>query len=169
MRLITTATIMALLAGPALAQTAAPAPAPGADPIEPRRDPVDARADPSAGWNCEGLLPRTAAAGQPRQIAVDELEDEDVYNLRGEELGEIENVVMGEDNQVFAVVEFRGSLGIGEEKRLVPLRAIVMREDRVYMPCVTEGELKALAAWRSGDAPYRELEDAFLTQLEVLR
>lgn len=164
MRVVTSAIVMALLAGPALAQTGAPAPAPGAN-----RDPIGPQAEPSAGWNCEGLLPRAATAGTPRPTPVGGLEDEDVYNLRGEELGEVENVVMGEADQVYAVVEFGGFLGIGEEKRLVPLRAIVVRGDRFSMPCVTAAELKALPAWRSGDAAYRELEDGYLAQLERYR
>jgi hypothetical protein len=167
MRVLTSALLMALLAGPTLAQTGAPAPAPGSTAAEPRRDAIEAPA--AGGWNCDGLLPRTAAAGALQPTPVDEIEDEDVRDVRGKEVGEIENVVMGEGDQLYAVVEFGGFLGIGEEKRLVPLRAMIMRNDRIYMPCMTEAELKTLPAWRSGQATYRELEDAYLAPIESYR
>jgi len=119
------------------------------------------------GYNW-GLGTNTAAVGAAgaqalnRPTPVSEIDDKDVYNLRGEELGEIEEVILGENNEVYAVMEFGGFLGIGEERRIVPLRALMLRQDRIIMPCVSEAELEALPAWREGVTGYRALETTYM-------
>ena len=60
------------------------------------------------------------------------------------------------------VLEFGGFLGLGENTRIVPLKAMMLREDRIVMPCVSEAELKALPEWREGIAGYRELEATYM-------
>ncbi len=112
----------------------------------------------------DGVTTTGAIGAQPliRPTPVSRIKDKDVVNLRGEELGEIERVILGTGDQVYAVMEFGGFLGLGEEKRIVPLRAMMLREDRIVMPCVSEAELKALPEWTEGSAGYRELETTYM-------
>lgn len=151
--------------------TGAPALGVGSNPVEPRRDPVDTRLEPNTGQAGVGVgtgVATTGAVGAAgvqaltRPTSVSEIKDKDVYTLGGEELGEVERVILGKGDQVFAVLQFGGFLGFGEQERIVPLRAMLLREDRIVMPCVTEAALKDLPEWREGDAEYRELEATYM-------
>lgn len=163
----------------------APALGVGSNPIEPRRDPVDTRLEPNTGRAGVGVgtgavpnVAATGAVGAPgvaggetltRPTPVSAIKDKDVYNLRGEELGEIERVILGQGDQVYAVLEFGGFLGIGEKKRIVPLRALMLREDRIVMPCVSEAALEGLPEWRDGTAGYRDLESTYMAPFGLYR
>jgi len=55
-------------------------------------------------------------------IAASKVEGTDVYNKSGEHLGEVEEVMIDKvsGKVAYAVVEFGGFLGIGEQKRALP-------------------------------------------------
>jgi sporulation protein YlmC with PRC-barrel domain len=96
---------------------------------------------------------------QARPVAVSQIKGKDVYTARGEAIGEVERVLLGEGNQNFAVVAFGEFLGLGGERRIVPLNRMSLREDRIIVPNMTEAEFKGLPAWRSNLTGYRELTD----------
>jgi sporulation protein YlmC with PRC-barrel domain len=62
-------------------------------------------------------------------MTIDELEDNQVFNGKGEEVAAIEEVVMQtQDNQLFLVVESGGMMGLGEKKNVVPLEAVTLED-----------------------------------------
>lgn len=106
---------------------------------------------------------RQQAAGrnQVRPVAVSQIKGKDVYNARGEDLGEVERVILGEGEQVFGVIRFGEFLGLGGEARILPLSRMTLRDDRIIIPGMTEAEFRGLAVYRDGIAGYREAESNY--------
>lgn len=102
-----------------------------------------------------------AAANQVRPLPVSQIKGKDVYNLQGKDLGEVERVILGQGDQVFAVVKFGEFLGLGGEARIVPLSRMALREDRIVVAGMPEAEFKALPTWRTGLAGYRDAENTY--------
>jgi hypothetical protein len=153
MRLLTSVAVLALLAGPAVAQNS--------NPIEPAVDPVDTAAEPNA------VDAAAEPAGRFRDVDVVVLEDTEVVNIEGEELGEIENVVRGPSGNLMAVMEFGGFLDIGEEKRLIDLSRMYWRDDDLVLPGMTEAELEALPEWQDDLDGYVDVADTDDTRIGI--
>ncbi|ESR23316.1 PRC-barrel domain-containing protein [Lutibaculum baratangense] len=108
-----------------------------------------------------GLLAATAAGAQtyqeveddtlsvaPLNMTVEQVEDADVVGASGEEIGEVDEVLMeaGEINAL--AVDVGGFLGIGEKTVIVPLdRFSVAAEGDDLMLDMTKEELEALPEW----------------------
>lgn len=141
---IAATTIATLFAGSALAQTA-PATAPSTTMA-----PATTTAAP-AGASSDAVivvLPDAVAGGAPMHVLANDLEDENIYGLNDEEVGEVEDVILNMDGTVAAVVvEVGGFLGIGEKDVLVDWNAIEMVQDgndlRLLAPGLTREALEA--------------------------
>jgi sporulation protein YlmC with PRC-barrel domain len=71
----------------------------------------------------------------------------DVYGSNGNQVGEINNLLVGADGRVHAaVVEFGGFLGIGENKVAVPWDQLNITQDRITTN-MTEDQVKAAPHW----------------------
>jgi sporulation protein YlmC with PRC-barrel domain len=80
-------------------------------------------------------------------ITVDDLEDMDIIGASGEEIGEVEEVLMTPDGQITAVsAEVGGFLGIGDKEVVVELDQLTHDGDQLRMD-MTEEEVEALPAW----------------------
>lgn len=81
-------------------------------------------------------------------LSVDQLEDLDVMR-DGEVIGEVEEVLGNQDEEIVAlVVEYGGrALGIGEREVIVPIEDIEIVEGRAEISLTNE-ELEALTAWQ---------------------
>jgi len=80
-------------------------------------------------------------------ITVDDLEDMDIMGASGEEIGEVEEVLMTPDGQITAVTaEVGGFLGIGDKEVVVELDQLTQNGDHLQMD-MTEEEVEALPAW----------------------
>jgi sporulation protein YlmC with PRC-barrel domain len=67
--------------------------------------------------------------------------------MAGNEVGEIENLLIGPDGRVrAAIVEFGGFLGIGENEVVVPWDRVNVAGDRVIVN-MTEEQIKAEPRW----------------------
>ena len=143
---IAATTIATLLTGSALAQTApatAPATAAPAATMAAPTTPAAAGSDAVIV-----VLPAAVAGAAPMHVLANDLDDEDIYGLNDEEVGEIEDVILNMDGSVAAVVvEVGGFLGIGEKDVLVNWSAIEMVQDgddlRLVAPGLTREALEA--------------------------
>ncbi len=79
-----------------------------------------------------------------------------VVNAKGDEVGEIQDVVM-KDDAYFAVVSVGGFLGIAEKDVAVPLDQLKLGDDNSYlMSKQTEDQLKAMPAYEAAQyQPYK--------------
>src|ERR671910_903374 len=111
-----------------------------------------------------------AGTGAARQFSsVSELEDMNVYNARGNQLGEVEDVLIGPNNQTFLVVGFGGFLGLGERKVVLPLDRFQLQNDRLVIAGMEEEQLRALPAYTTGAQGYRSAETDFRTEVSPYR
>jgi putative membrane protein len=86
------------------------------------------------------------AATEPGQVvSIEELLGASVVNAEGDEVAEIEDVVIGQGDQYFAILSVGGFLGIGDKKVAVPLDQLQLGEDEAYlMSAETEEQLEQL-------------------------
>ncbi len=85
-----------------------------------------------------GLDPSVAA------LTVADLEGENVYDSNGEDVGALDQVVVGPDGKLFAVIGMGGFLGIGDTDVLIPLRDLQIRDERIALPVYSEEELERM-------------------------
>ena len=94
-------------------------------------------------------------------LAVSELENMDVFNARGNEIGDVENVLIGPNNQIQLVVTYGGFLGIGERRVTLPLNHVQVQNDRLVVTGPTDEELKALPAYTAPPQGHRDAENTY--------
>jgi sporulation protein YlmC with PRC-barrel domain len=83
----------------------------------------------------------------PFNVTVGELEGADIYSAGGEEIGDVEDVLMNADGKIVALsAEIGGFAGIGEREVLIGLDALVWDGDRVIAR-MTEDQFGALPTW----------------------
>ncbi|APH71283.1 PRC-barrel domain-containing protein [Aquibium oceanicum] len=83
----------------------------------------------------------------PFNISADDLEDMDVVGANGEEIGEVEDVLMNASGAIAAVsVEVGGFLGIGESEVVFPLDQLKLQGDDL-VTSLTQEQVEALEDW----------------------
>jgi sporulation protein YlmC with PRC-barrel domain len=107
---------------------------------------------------------------QTRAWKISELEDKDVYNARGEKIGEVKRVVysLGDKNKRFVILEHGGFLGLGEKEVPLPAQRVFMRGDRLVVQGMTEAEVKAMPDWDMNSREYREFTNAETIELSLM-
>ena len=111
----------------------------------------------------------TGALPDGQAIAVSRVTDMDLYNARGNELGDVERVVQGQDGKQYLVVGAGGFLGIGERDIAVPTDRIAMQGDRLVIQGVTEDQLRAMQPFDSNNRNFRELDNNQQVQINAMR
>src|SRR5215213_8263318 len=110
-----------------------------------------------------------AGTGAARQFSVNQLEDMKVYNARGNQLGEVEDVLIGPNNQTYLVVGYGGFLGLGERQVVLPLDRFQLQNDRLVVAGMTEEQLRTLPAFTRGAQGYRAAENDFRAEVTPFR
>jgi len=92
-----------------------------------------------------------------------------LYNARGNELGDVEQVVQGPDGKQYIVVGAGGFLGIGEKHVAIPVERVGLRGDRLVTQDLTEDQIRALPSFDRNDRSFRQLEGNQPVQLSAMR
>ncbi len=111
-----------------------------------------------------------AAATQvpTRPVAIRDLDDMDVYNVRSQHLGEVDRVVFDpRTKRRYVVIAHGGFLGIGEDRVALPLERFWMRGDRLVIRGVTENEIEAMDDYRDQVRNYRRVADTDRVDLRL--
>jgi sporulation protein YlmC with PRC-barrel domain len=88
-----------------------------------------------------------AAGIFPMAAEVEKFIGKDVYGAAGEDVGEIENLLIGPDGRVrAAIIEFGGFLGIGENEVAVPWDQLKITGDRATVN-MTKEQVRAMPRW----------------------
>ena len=106
-----------------------------------------------------GMVDTAAATGtasdqssgteQQGWVSVGEVLGAPVVNDKGDEVGEIKDVVM-KDNTYYAVLAVGGFLGIGDKNVAIPLDELKLGADEAYlMSAQTEEQLEAMPAYEA--------------------
>jgi putative membrane protein len=99
------------------------------------------------------------AATQPEQgVSIDEMLGSSVVNADGEEVGQIEDLVMDQNQSTYAVLSVGGFLGIGEKRVAVPLEDLRLGEDEAHlMTSATQEQLEQMPEYDEGQfQPYAQ-------------
>lgn len=82
-------------------------------------------------------------------ITVDQLEDMDIIGPDGDEIGEVEDVLVDADGNIIAVsAEFGGIFGVGDREVVLRLDQIGLEEGRRNLVVsMTREEIDALPVW----------------------
>ncbi|MET4700457.1 sporulation protein YlmC with PRC-barrel domain [Constrictibacter sp. MBR-5] len=95
---------------------------------------------------------RTWADGKPiemNRMRADQILGRDIVNLRGNEVGDVEDIVMSRDGDaLFAVISVGGFLGIGDKDVVVPFSELRMGDDNmILMSQKSEDGLRDMPAY----------------------
>ncbi len=94
-----------------------------------------------------GAAVAPAAATVPVAKDIERFIGKDVYGVRGDEVGELNNLLIGPDGRVRAgIIEFGGFLGIGDHHVAVPWDQLSVQGDRIVVN-MTEDQIKAMPRW----------------------
>ena len=78
--------------------------------------------------------PSLAATSNQSSYKASELVGKSVKNLQGEDIGQIEELVIGSNGEVgYAVLSFGGFLGMGDKLFAVPWASLAHQPDREYL------------------------------------
>jgi hypothetical protein len=74
------------------------------------------------------------------------LRGESVYNSTNEKIGSLDDLIVGKDRVLFAIIEVGGFLGIGSRLVAVPYTSLQISADgkRITLPSATKEQLKSL-------------------------
>tara|TARA_R110002074_G_scaffold75423_3_gene172393 strand:+ start:217 stop:1341 length:1125 start_codon:yes stop_codon:yes gene_type:complete len=123
---------------------------------------IDGNADPAVtidgtdGERAEAVStdvqpPADPAASMFADVRVSDLVGMDVRGETGNEVGEIDSIVKGNDGLV-AIVGVGGFLGLGEHEVAIALDRFERSDDVLILNALTESELEAMPAWdKSGE------------------
>jgi hypothetical protein len=122
-----------------------------------------ARSDIGTGTSTTGMGAGTQSGmtgmGSEQGIKTDDLEDKKVVSSTGDEIGEVEKIVRGkQDDKLQAVVEVGGFLGMGEKEVTMPLSELKMQNDQLVAPqTASKDQLKSQAEY--DESQYEEVSE----------
>jgi putative membrane protein len=99
------------------------------------------------------------AAAQPEEpVSVEQVLGSRVVNPEGQEVGEIEDLVLDQNQIAYAVVSVGGLLGLGEKRVAVPLDDLQLGEGETYlMSSATQEQLEKMPEYDEGQfQPYAQ-------------
>ena len=88
-----------------------------------------------------------AARVEPFNLTVDQVEDLDLIDAKGERIGEIDEVLMTPEGQITAVsAEVGGFLGVSDKDVLIEIDQLTLGENGLVTN-LTKEQLEALPTW----------------------
>ncbi|HEV7371904.1 PRC-barrel domain-containing protein [Arenibaculum sp.] len=120
-----------------------------------------ASALPALAQTGETIRPAPPSAiGQLERIEIDPglremdpaaLEGMRVYDAQGEEVGDVETVMIGTDRRLLAVVETQGWLGVATGRVAIPVEAMRLDGDVLRLVALTEEQVRDIMAEKALD------------------
>lgn len=100
-------------------------------------------------------------------VRISDLSGMDVYNAQGNQLGDVERVVVSETNdRMLAILAHGGFLGLGEKRVAVPLDSMAIRDDRFVVRGLTDDDIRNMPEWRDDMAGYRGVDGNQQTEVQ---
>lgn len=111
---------------------------------------------------------RPVVSGALLNRQVGQLKGMDLYNMKGEEIGEVNKVVLdSKTNKLYAVISVGGLFGIGDTLTPIALDRVDYRDDKLYI-ATSMNEYDPKNAKPYNDAKYLDLEDdQLLSDLDI--
>jgi SAM-dependent methyltransferase len=90
-------------------------------------------------------------------------------DIRDDQLGDVEHVILVNDNEPYVVIGHGGFLGLGEKQVAIALDNTVVQGDRLVTHGLTDDQIKAMASWDSKAGNYHELKGNQMAEVTVVR
>src|SRR5690606_35963336 len=113
--------------------------------------------------------PQATGALPGQALAVSQITDMDLDNMSGNELGDVERTVQGQDGKQYVVSGAGGLLGIGERNVAIPTDRVAVRGDRLVIQGLTEDQIRAMPAYNRNNQAFRELQSNQQVQINAMR
>ena len=104
----------------------------------------------------------SAVAGEAAmtQVKVDRLTDMSVYNERGQNLGDVDQVIADKSgHQTYIVLAHGGFLGLFQDEVALPISRLTLRNDRLVVGGMTEQDVENMQDWDNRIPNHRQLDD----------
>jgi sporulation protein YlmC with PRC-barrel domain len=131
--------------------------------VNPQQQAAARPADTTTAPQATGALPGAQA------LTVSRVDDMNLYNTQGNELGDVERVVQGPDGKQYVVIGAGGFLGMGEKHVAIPVERVALRGDRLIIQGLTEDQIRALPSFDRNDRSFRRLEGNQSVQVSIVR
>jgi sporulation protein YlmC with PRC-barrel domain len=122
-----------------------------------KADETQARGEPRR----EAAAPLAAAPGAAsrQSISVAQLKKMNLYDARGNRLGDVEQVLQAQEGgKRHFVIGIGGFLGIGERHVVIPAENVVMRGNRLIVEGLTNDQIKTMPVFDRNNRGFREME-----------
>ena len=100
-------------------------------------------------------IDRAPTADNTTVVGIRDLEDIEVYNFRGEHIGDVDSVRVGPGGQVMVSIEHGGFFGIGEEQFALPVERFYMRGNDLFVRGITERDIEMMESYQDNVAAWR--------------
>jgi sporulation protein YlmC with PRC-barrel domain len=128
---------------------------------------TDARQNAVAAQSATTGAANSRPQSNVRSVAVERLKDMNLYNVKGNDLGDVERVVLGQQGKTYIVIGHGGFLGLGEKRVAIPLENVWSRGDRLITRGLTDDQIKAMPDWTQQVRNYRDLDDSQSAQISL--
>jgi sporulation protein YlmC with PRC-barrel domain len=112
--------------------------------------------EPAEGPNSS--QPATTGAAPRQGVTVARIKSMDLFNMRGDRLGDVERVIQSVDGKRHIVVGIGGFLGIGERHVAIPAERVVVRGNRLVIDGLTDDQVKRMPPFDRNNRDFREVE-----------
>ena len=99
------------------------------------------------------------------QLQAERVRGMDVFNEKGEQVGNINQLARGDDQKIYVLMTYRGPRWPGDKQVAVPIEQMTMHEGRLLLPGIGEKEILAMPAVPQDGGAYRSLEGAEAVRL----
>jgi hypothetical protein len=89
------------------------------------------------------------AGGQTQAISLADLLGYDIVGADGTSLGRAQTVILS-GGELYAVINAAGFLGLGEQQLALPLSDMVVRENQLVVPALTQEQIDNMGAVEPG-------------------
>ena len=101
-------------------------------------------------------------------VKASDLTGRPLYNARGEKMGEVQEVLIGDDNRTYIVVGHGGFLGLGQKQVALSTDRIAMRGDRLLAENLTDEQIRSLPEFKES-ANFKVMDRNQTTSLRLLQ
>lgn len=103
-----------------------------------------------------------------RMVSVSDLNNMDVYNTEGEEIGSVSDVVVDASDSHFIVIGQGGFFGMGGDNAALPAERFWIDNDRLVVAGITEADLDGLGRVRTGDnETYNDVDNDVMVEVAI--
>ncbi|MBJ6126991.1 PRC-barrel domain-containing protein [Microvirga splendida] len=117
---------------------------------------------------CIAAAQAQGSQSSPGALKVEQAAGMDVFNEKGEQVGNVDRLARGSDQRVFVLMTYRGPRWPGNKQVAIPLDNMAMHAGRLLLPGIGEKDILAMPAVPEDGGTYRPLDQSATVTLRQL-